>query len=400
MFFLEDFVNYPLEPDLHWTDHFVKHGFAVLRNHLGADFIEAALQRVRALAGVDLPYEQWTTQNVKRGVEASIEPAFVAVYDQPKIREMIATMYGTAEVGAATGWSGHRHSRLFLNPFAAGAKQAHPRAGHVDFGHELIPVLGGGFSFHVILRDTEPFGGNYTIWPGSHKVVQKMVMEKPELYWPDDFRNFKFGEPFEFYGNAGDLIVIHHLAQHTATPCCGDTRKPRIGLHTQVPRTTWLQSVDPEKPNMSPFERSMTLNGKFDAGDNEQIIKTYNENKKMVQGVWASEEGAPLFNVYRYADGAVRVKPAAPEAKTVQTARWRFDGRRLRFEQIFDGPAPEVAKQLFGMAGTHPMQGGRYPTVLELDSSDTNRLTCQITGDGLNQPVTQTLRRIAFAPPR
>ncbi len=125
----------------------------------------------------------------------------------------------------------------------------------------------------------------------------------------------------------------------------------------------------------------------------------------MVQGVWAVDAGAansgePVFNVYRYPDGAVRVKPAVPEAAAIKTAGWRFDGRSLRFDQIFQGPAPEAAKALFALAGKQPVTGGRYTTVLELDAANKDRLICRITGEGLSEPATATLRRTAHAPPR
>ncbi len=390
----KDRLNYPLEPNLDWTDHFVKHGFAVLRDQLTAQFMERALHRVRLLAGVDLPYEQWTVNNVRGGSTSFFDPVFGEVFDEHKVRAMIAAMYGTAEIGAPNGWNGARHAPVFLNPFSPGSKQGPPAASHVDFGHEIIPVLGSGFSFHVLLRDSEPFGGNYTIWPGSHKVVQKMVMDQPDLYPPDDFGGVDFGEPFEFYGAAGDMIVIHHLAQHSARPCCGTTRKPRIGLHAQVPRTTWLKSVDPENPNMSPFERSMALNGKVDAGDNEQIIKAYNANKRAIEGVWATEGGNPIFKVFRHPDGATRAKSELPDAMNLRTSKWRFDGRRLRFEQIFTGPPPEGAKGVFGLAGKHPHQGSRYRTELEVAADDANLMTCQVSIEGSSEAVTTTLHRV------
>src|SRR2546426_506778 len=142
------------EPNLYWTDHYVKYGVAVLHGMLDKNYIAEALDEVKRLVGTKLPLEEWNSSNI------------------PK------TSY------------------------------AIPR-------------------------------GNNTIWQGTHKLVQKHVMDDPDWQYPKNWSDIPEAEPFEFVPKAGDVMFFHHLVAHEGNPCC--TRMPRISLHCQGLRDEWLE---------------------------------------------------------------------------------------------------------------------------------------------------------------
>ncbi|HVF09532.1 MAG TPA: hypothetical protein VNA16_01945, partial [Abditibacteriaceae bacterium] len=183
-------MTFVIDPEMHWADHFVKYGFAVLRNQVSQEFTEKALERVRLHVegeGKDLPFDAWTVNNVQRPAQPIRDPFLDTIFDQPNIRHIINTMYGTSEVGAPNGWSGNRNYQIFVAPFDPDHQPRPFHGGHIDFGGNLIPIFGNAFVIQVALRDTEPFGGNITVIPGSHKLVQQRAMENPYTQYPYDF---------------------------------------------------------------------------------------------------------------------------------------------------------------------------------------------------------------------
>jgi len=268
------------EPNLYWTDHYVKYGVAVVRDMLDKNYIAEALDEVKRLVGTTMPLEEWKSSNIPKSSYAipggGKSPVLNRIYDQPKIRAAIDEMFGSPDA-----FNNDRHFQLFVKPYDPAAKKNLTHRGHIDFVNSPVPVFGSGFMFQVSLVDKEPFGGNITIWPGTHKLVQKHVMDDPDWQFPKNWSDIPEAEPFEFVPEAGDVMFFHHLVGHEGNPCC--TRMPRISLHCQGLRDAWLEEVDPTKPNMSPWERSLALNGRF---------KTRRDEKKMMLDYYASKKSA------------------------------------------------------------------------------------------------------------
>lgn len=252
------------EPDLHWSEHYPKYGFAVAKKLLDDAFIADALREVRKIAGNDLPFDQWTTENTKhRYGDSSNNAVLAAVYDQPGIRAMIDTMFGSADA-----WDGARHFQLFISPYDTQRPADAPRkpfGGHIDFAdNKPFPVLGNGFVFQASLIDAEPGSGNIHIWPGTHKQVQAHAMADADWRYPKDIGDIDQPEPYEFVAEAGDVLIFSHLVLHSASPSCAAKRTPRIGLHCQANQHDWLSEVDPDAPQgLSPWAQSLAQNGRY-----------------------------------------------------------------------------------------------------------------------------------------
>src|ERR1043166_9656518 len=231
-------TNTSVEPSLHWTDHYAKYGFAVVEGLVGEAFIAEAVEEVKRLVGNGLPLDQWTTSNVPKNSYAmeggANSPVLKRIYDEPKLRAAIDEMFGSPDE-----FNNDRRFQLFIKPYDPNAKRQLTPKGHIDFVSSPVPVFGSGFMFQVSLVDKEPFGGNITIWPGTHKLVQKCVMNDPDWQYPKNWADIPESTPFEFVPKAGDVLFFHHLVAHEGNPCC--TRMPRVSLHCQALRDEWLQ---------------------------------------------------------------------------------------------------------------------------------------------------------------
>lgn len=260
-----------VDPKLHWTDHYVEYGFAIVKRVIDPGYVAEALDEVKRFVGNNLPIEQWTAANVPKSKWTADggphTPVLNRIYDQPRVRAVIDEMFGDP-----TAFNNDRRFKLFIKPYDPSAKRAlHPK-GHIDFVNSPVPVFGSGFMFQISLVDKEPFGGNITIWPGTHKIIQRCAMNDMEWQFPKNWADVPDAEPFEFVPEAGDMLLFHHLVEHEGNPCC--TRLPRVSLHCQALREDWLTEIDPAESNLSPWARSLAQNGRFRLA--------YDEKKRML----------------------------------------------------------------------------------------------------------------------
>lgn len=263
-------MTFAIDSKLHWTDHYVEYGFAVVKNLVDRRFTDEALEEVKRISGVDLPLNQWTEENIgSRYAEADETDMHILakVYDDPRLRAAIDQMFGSP-----THWSGKRAFSLFVKPYDANVQPQLTAQGHIDFVDCPIPIFGSGFMFQISLVKSEPFGGNITIYPGTHKPIQKAIMDSREWRYPADIETIPTVEPYEFVADPGDVLFFHHLVMHggNSNHCSG--RSPRVCLHCQGLRKTWLTEVDPATPDLSPWERCAAVNGAFKLDYDEQDV--------------------------------------------------------------------------------------------------------------------------------
>ncbi|MCE9590645.1 MAG: hypothetical protein K8S99_08995 [Planctomycetes bacterium] len=389
-------MAFEIDTRIPWTEHFVQHGFAVLRNQVSREFTDAALRQIRQRLEAparDLPFEEWTVDNIKwTDKPGPGDPVLDRLYDEPNIRHIIDTMYGTPEVGSPTGWSGEKTYQVFLTPFSPDYKPTRLEGGHLDFGGHLIPKFGNAFVMQVALRDTEPFGGNITIIPGSHKLVQQRVIANPFTQYPSDFDlpDLGCGEPYEFVAKAGDVLLMQHLSFHNGNKCGGATRRPRIALHVQVPRTTFPTIADPADAGSPPWVRSFTLNGRHEDPDDERRYMEFGESKKRMWGEWTSADEPMYFKIYTWADNSLRARIRLAGVPEQISHGARFDGRLLTFGCDANAPTstncrvvlevdPKNSEQMIGTITPESAAPGEAPRTFLLRR--TGIITTRLNGE-------------------
>lgn len=72
----------------------------------------------------------------------------------------------------------------------------------------------------VLLSDLpEPYSGNFTVWPGTHRVFEKVFREHGPESLADAIDTQPVDvAPVQITGKAGDVVVCHHQIVHTACP--------------------------------------------------------------------------------------------------------------------------------------------------------------------------------------
>jgi len=267
-----------IDDTLHWTEHFAQYGFAVRRGLVGRDYCERALAEVRRLTDNDLPLQEWSTENTKvlhrpfyQGATPP-EPVLEQIFEEPGVRAAIEELYG-----GPGHWNEARNFYIFLRPYNPQSQAKLSPRGHIDFGNQPVPPLYRGFTFQVALHDTEPFSGNLTIYPGTHKTVQQRLIEEPELQYASGNADVPMPEPFEFVAQAGDVLFMHHLVCHSGNESHDAIRTPRVALHCEAFRDEWLGTIDPSRPDLSPWERSLAFNGYY---EEPAAVKEYQVQKR------------------------------------------------------------------------------------------------------------------------
>tara|TARA_B100000809_G_scaffold220448_1_gene228181 strand:- start:675 stop:1556 length:882 start_codon:yes stop_codon:yes gene_type:complete len=258
-------MTFKLDTSLHWTDHFVEHGFAVLKGLVDTTYCKEAIERVKELFDDPRPLDQWTVE--KPGIHHESfrgdrsDPILRKVFDLPDLRAAVATMHGGPE-----HWNNRETFYIFVKPYDPDAKAALSDKGHIDFGEKHIPILYRGCAIFLALTDTEPFSGNTMLWPGTHRIIQKKLIEEPTTQQPSAFfeeLNANKSVPYEFVAQAGDVMFMHHLTLHAGNNSHSANHKPRVALLADAWRDQWLTEVDPATPNLPPWQRSLALNGAY-----------------------------------------------------------------------------------------------------------------------------------------
>ena len=105
-----------------------------------------------------------------------------------------------------------------------------PPRGHLDgIGNGLNGMEVGefrrGFTMLAVclLNDLpEPYRGNFTVWPGSHRFFEQFFRERdPSVLAQGMPREQLPREPVQITGKAGDVVLAHHHLVHGAAPNYG-----------------------------------------------------------------------------------------------------------------------------------------------------------------------------------
>jgi ectoine hydroxylase-related dioxygenase (phytanoyl-CoA dioxygenase family) len=81
----------------------------------------------------------------------------------------------------------------------------------------------------VFLSDVlQPDRGNFTVWPGSHRVIEAFFRERGPAGMIDRFPDLPLGPPRPLLARAGDAVLAHYQLAHGIAP----NRGPHIRYAT------------------------------------------------------------------------------------------------------------------------------------------------------------------------
>lgn len=276
-------MTFLIDESLHWTDHYVKHGFCVIKGLVSKEYCRKAIAAYQRELGTTLPPGEWTAATLQRDdrngritIGKGAKEVLDSVYAEPRLRGAIDTMFGSPD-----RWTGEALCSPFLCVYRSGNEAVLKPTGHIDFTQPPVPILGSGFGFQVSLVNSEPFSGNITIYPGIHAIVQKYILDHPGFIYADEGPAHEEWlsfvprvEPYEFVAQEGDVLFFHHLVGHNGNVNAAGNRMPRVTIHGLVDCKEWPNKIDPDAPNLSPWERSLALNGQIELPYDEREVIT------------------------------------------------------------------------------------------------------------------------------
>ena len=202
---------------------FFKQGYCLIRKLISRDMTERALQAINHSLGSEgmdkdgLPILRSQTYCPEL-TETGIITDLVNATDLAPVTE---SLLGKGNLDRQT------YGQIALRFPQATAGPPPAPSGHIDgLGSGLNGRAVGDYARHftcfavVYLHDVlEPNCGNFTVWPGSHRVMEDYVRDKgldilsrgqPSLDWPH--------APVQIRGRAGDVCLVHHQTVHAGAP--------------------------------------------------------------------------------------------------------------------------------------------------------------------------------------
>lgn len=205
-----------MPPPFHWTADFVRDGFAVFPGLIDA----TAIASVRAIIDADLranydPSRQAQYDSGSFCPDLRGTPQIMGLFHHDGVRQRVDELVEMDKVGFDGGQIAIRRAHNEDRP--------QPPTPHIDgiptpanglSGPELTPftLLVGVFLSAV---RTE-FAGNFTIWPGSHRLIETCFIERGPQAMRAGMPKVALAEPRQLLCSPGDVVFCHYQLAHAA----------------------------------------------------------------------------------------------------------------------------------------------------------------------------------------
>jgi hypothetical protein len=258
-------MGYEMADARAWQDHYVEHGFCILRRIIDQLACDAAIREVRRLVNDGRPLSEWNS--LCPGERHSVyyygqARAIDELIDHPALASILRTFFGDRGFHFGPTDSANPDRRRFavwVNPYDAEARQRLLPMGHIDSGSPYR-----GAAIQIALSPTRAFSGNTTFFPDSHREMMRWIEEHTEAFdgsWPGGvYAHLRRPlPPWEFVAEPGDLVLSHHLLFHSGNPSHADDRSPRICIRAEVFPEHPLDETSTIAAEGTAFERSLAL---------------------------------------------------------------------------------------------------------------------------------------------
>lgn len=198
------------------TRTFAEQGFLKLPGMVPMELIHRARRAINAYIGekgID-PAElnKYRAQSYCPGLGG--EPAITDLYNASPIKEAAESLIGQGKVKPVTA------GQIALRFPSMNDKPQDPRP-HIDGMYSPTNGVKEGTIANftalvgVFLSDLpEPFMGNFTVWPGTHKIYETYFREKGPQSLMDGMPPVTLPTPEQFLGKAGDAALVHYQVGH------------------------------------------------------------------------------------------------------------------------------------------------------------------------------------------
>lgn len=192
-------------------------GYTILRGAVEPPAAHAALRTINVSLGQrgmhpdDLP----TLRSQTYCAEVTSTPYITDLFNASDLFPACESILGKGNVPLQG--SGQIALR-FPSGFNANPKISPPHLDGLYAPHNGVPPgMIGNFTVlcGVLLSDVpEPFMGNFSAWPGTHRAFEKYFQERGTEKFLDGVPPIELPQPQQFTGRAGDAILCHYQVGH------------------------------------------------------------------------------------------------------------------------------------------------------------------------------------------
>lgn len=200
-------------------------GYLLLKGMIPRVMVDAARHAINHHLGeFGLPPDELNTYRAQTYCRSlTREPVMTDLFNKTPVFTACEQLLGAGNLLPTTG------SQIALRFPRPDTEPQRPH-GHIDgqgTGTNGIPrgQFARGFTMLavVLLSDLpQPYYGNFTVWPGTHRQFETIFKEKGPAYLADGIGAVELcSEPVQICGEPGDVCLTHHQLVHTACPNSG-----------------------------------------------------------------------------------------------------------------------------------------------------------------------------------
>ncbi|GIX06860.1 MAG: hypothetical protein KatS3mg115_1263 [Candidatus Poribacteria bacterium] len=207
----------------HQKRFFYEEGYLVLRGVLPRVMVEAARQAINHSLGYEGMNKEDLPAFRSRSYcpEIQKDPLITALANRSPVFPIAESLMGEGNVQPVG--AGQIALRFPAPPFTS-PPEPH---GHLDgLGTGINGLERGTYSrsFTALVvcylaPVPEPYSGNFTVWPKSHRFFEQYFRENGHEVLANGMPRVELPEgPVQITGDAGDVVIAHHLLVHGAAP--------------------------------------------------------------------------------------------------------------------------------------------------------------------------------------
>ncbi|MEC8931820.1 MAG: phytanoyl-CoA dioxygenase family protein [Candidatus Latescibacterota bacterium] len=211
-------------------EHFIEHGYVVLRAAVPHDTIEVAVEYLEAHPD-------------DRGRQTDV----VSACTTERMLDGIAELFGAPTYTLARRSGGNNMPR----PYQPDGEWVEPVA-HVDDSYPTTMPNGWAVGSFIFLTKVRPRGGAFVVFPGSYLRYRQQLAASCHCIKGAAAMVENSGEGQPFLAEPGDVLLFHHLTGHTGSDNLADP----------VTRHALLSRWYPEQrivPGAKPFDHMTTI---------------------------------------------------------------------------------------------------------------------------------------------
>ena len=201
-------------------EHLFEQGYVLAPNAVPRDQVNAALRAINHSLGEGMdPANMATLRSQSYCPELQQSPVITGLYNDTPVKSAVESLIGPGKVRPIT--SGQIALRFPIAPGTA-PKQPVPHLDGMYTPTNGVPkgrIMSFTMLVGVALSDVrEPFAGNLTVWPGTHRLYERYFQEHGPEALLSGMPDVPLPEPVHITANAGDAMLCHYGLAHTAAP--------------------------------------------------------------------------------------------------------------------------------------------------------------------------------------